>query len=81
MASDWKRAIQSTRKDLDLDVTDRITVTFDGEVPAAVVAHQAWVQSETLATDVSAADLSGEEPSPHSVNGQSVRFRVTAVRS
>ncbi|MGH1503923.1 MAG: isoleucine--tRNA ligase [Acidimicrobiales bacterium] len=80
VASDWKRAIQSTRKDLDLDVTDRITVTFDGEIPAAVVAHQAWVQSETLATDVNAADLSGEEPSPHSVNGQSVRFRVAPVR-
>ncbi len=77
VASDWKRAIQSTRKDLDLDVTDRITVTFDGEVPSAVVAHQAWVQSETLASEVATADLSDDEPSPHSVNGQKVKFRVS----
>ncbi|WP_349828913.1 isoleucine--tRNA ligase [Brevibacterium litoralis] len=58
LARDTVRAVQNARKQLDLDVADRITVTVSG--PAAVLAavrtHADLVAGETLATEVVASE-------------------------
>jgi len=52
LARDVIRAVQQARRDADLDVSDRIslTVTGDDDVWAATVAHQQLIMAETLST-------------------------------
>jgi isoleucyl-tRNA synthetase len=54
-ARDLVRAVQQRRRELDLDVTDRIAlaVSGDGAVLDAARAHQAWIQEQVLAVDMS----------------------------
>jgi isoleucyl-tRNA synthetase len=54
LARDLVRAIQQVRRDLDLDVSDRIKLTIDApeNVLAAARAHEKLIRSETLALDV-----------------------------
>jgi isoleucyl-tRNA synthetase len=52
LARDVIRAVQQARRDADLDISDRIslTVTGDDDVWAATVAHQQLIMTETLST-------------------------------
>ncbi len=50
LAGDWKRTIQSERKRLDLNVTDRILISFGAALPDGLESNIDWVMSETLAT-------------------------------
>jgi isoleucyl-tRNA synthetase len=54
LARDVVRVVQQARRDADLDVSDRVTVTLAAspEVTAAVEAHRAFVASEVLADEV-----------------------------
>jgi isoleucyl-tRNA synthetase len=54
IARDLVRAVQQARRDANLDVSDRITLTIDApaSVVAAAKAHEQLLRSETLATDV-----------------------------
>jgi isoleucyl-tRNA synthetase len=58
LARDVIRVVQQARRDADLDVSDRITLTLGvaPEVAEAVRAHQAFVAAETLATAVTFGD-------------------------
>ncbi len=76
LAGDWKRAIQSTRKDLDLDVTDRITITFFGDVPAEVASHLDWIKAETLAVDVTVNTENEGSDTSYMIDGKPARFIV-----
>ncbi|GAA2002897.1 isoleucine--tRNA ligase [Brevibacterium samyangense] len=64
LARDTVRAVQNARKQLDLDVSDRILVTVSGPeaVRAAVEAHRDLVAGETLATalEVTTETLAGD---------------------
>ncbi|GAB1690029.1 isoleucine--tRNA ligase [Krasilnikovia sp. M28-CT-15] len=55
LARDVIRVVQQARRDADLDVSDRIslTVAAAAEVEAAVDRHRAFVADETLATSLS----------------------------
>jgi isoleucyl-tRNA synthetase len=57
LARDLVRAIQQVRRDLNLDVSDRIKLTIDApeNVLAAARAHEKLIRSETLALDVAYA--------------------------
>jgi isoleucyl-tRNA synthetase len=57
LARDVIRAVQQARRDLGLDVSDRISLTVSGddEVWAATVAHQELIMLETLATQFGSA--------------------------
>ncbi|MDQ7902906.1 isoleucine--tRNA ligase [Phytohabitans sp. ZYX-F-186] len=66
LARDVVRVVQQARRDAQLDVTDRVTVTLGAapDVVAAVRAHRDFVAAEVLATelafDPSAAGFEGE---------------------
>lgn len=54
--------IQKTRKDIGLNVTDRIEVTFDAhtDLSAALNAHADYVKAETLATSLNEGSIEGD---------------------
>jgi len=59
LAREFVNRIQQVRRDLDLDVTDRIAVTWatdDGDTAAALELHAAMIASEVLAIDFTRVD-------------------------
>jgi isoleucyl-tRNA synthetase len=52
-ARDVVRAVQQRRRELGLEVTDRIRLEVAGDAAAvaAVAAHQAWLEDQVLALD------------------------------
>ncbi len=58
LAREVVNRIQKTRKDLGLNVSDRIDITFSAspELLTAIEAHQEYVQRETLALSMSVGD-------------------------
>ena len=63
LARDIIRAIQQERKNIGLDVSDRISLTLDGDdaVAQAFDAHRELITSETLATEAQLGDVSGDD--------------------
>ncbi|MGA1784088.1 MAG: isoleucine--tRNA ligase [Pontimonas sp.] len=63
LARDIIRAIQQERKNIGLDVSDRISLTLDGDdaVAQAFEAYRELITSETLATAAQLGDVSGED--------------------
>jgi len=61
LARDVIRVVQQARREADLDVSDRISVTVSGSaaVAAAVRAHRDFVAAETLATALDLGDVTG----------------------
>jgi len=59
LARDVVRAVQQARRDADLNVSDRISLTVSAspEVTTAVQTHEAFVAAETLSTSVAYATL------------------------
>ena len=80
----WAReivhAVQAARRDAGLDVTDRITLTLDGDegLVKAARAHEAYVAGETLATKVSYESLDGDA---HAVTIDGLPLRLDLVKS
>ncbi|SMP39614.1 Isoleucyl-tRNA synthetase [Neorhodopirellula lusitana] len=65
IAKDLIRAIQSQRKEIECDYTDRIEVgivTEDAETAAAIEAHSDLICEETLAIDLKTESLGSVEP-------------------
>ncbi len=76
----WAReivhAIQAARRDAGLEVTDRITLTLDGD-PALLGAartHQHYIAGETLAVELDFESLNRTEPV--SIDGRELRLAV-----
>ncbi len=63
LARELVNRIQNMRKDLQLDVTDRITVKLDTSaiVKEAALAHKTYICAEVLANDISFESLSLEK--------------------
>ena len=57
LARDLIRAVQTARKEADLDVSDRIVLGVEGDdaVASAIAAHGDMIKSETLAVELSAS--------------------------
>jgi isoleucyl-tRNA synthetase len=76
----WAREIvhhvQGARRDAGFDVTDRISLTIDGDAQLlqAARAHQDYLAGETLATTVGYESLDGLEPV--SIDGLELRVAV-----
>jgi isoleucyl-tRNA synthetase len=75
-ARDIVRAVQLARQGAELDVTDRIVLTLDGDEPLieAARAHQDYIANETLATTVSYESLDGA--TPVEIDGRALRIGV-----
>ena len=62
IARDVIRTLQNARKDANLEVSDRITITIDtdGEVAQAITTHKHFIASEVLATDIKIGTATGD---------------------
>ncbi len=80
LARDVVRAIQNTRKEAGLEVSDRIALTLDGdaEVLDAVRAHEDYIAGEVLATSVDYAALDGDAASVE-LDGRALRIGIAKV--
>ncbi len=77
LARDLIRHIQQSRKELDLNVTDRILVTYetdDDKLLAAIDEHRDRIASETLASAVQSGNTA--DGKPIDILGQSIRLAV-----
>ena len=83
IARDVVRVIQAERKNLDLDVTDRITVALlaDSDIIEAVESHKSYVCEQVLATtlDLEGSDLGGGGGASARIDAGSLAFRVERV--
>jgi isoleucyl-tRNA synthetase len=76
-ARDVVRHIQTMRRDLDLDLTDRIAVRFDTEdevLAAAVAEHSEYIAGETLADSIEADGAA--EGKEVKLQGRTIRLAV-----
>ena len=71
------RAVQNARQSADFVVTDRITLTLDGDEQLldAVRAHEALLAGEVLAVSVTYADLDGTV-TPVTIDGRTLKIAV-----
>jgi isoleucyl-tRNA synthetase len=74
-ARDMVRTLQQTRRALDLNVSDRVSVSIDG--PAALLAqleaHREMIAGEVLATSVLLGAAQGEAQHVETIDGAEVR--------
>jgi isoleucyl-tRNA synthetase len=75
LAREVVHAIQNARKEAGFDVSDRISLTLDGdeELVAAARAHEQYLAGETLATSVSYGAAS---ESAASIEGRELRIEI-----
>jgi isoleucyl-tRNA synthetase len=78
LAREFINRIQQVRRDLDLDVTDRIEVSWstdDAATAAAIEVHRAMISAEVLAVDLTRLDevASG---TPLDIDDSAVTVRV-----
>jgi isoleucyl-tRNA synthetase len=79
-------AVQTRRKALDLEFTDRIELAFatpSDELRAALEAHLDYVAAETLAAaaSVAAEGTAGEGAEPLEIDGHPLAIKVSATKS
>ena len=69
--------VQQTRKELGLNVSDRIHVTYagDAELLASAAEHSDYVGAQVLATSLTAG--SGEHPHSAEIDGKAFTFAIT----
>jgi isoleucyl-tRNA synthetase len=86
LARDVIRAVQQARRDADLDVSDRISLTVSGddEVWAATVAHQELIMLETLSVQFGSAGSAHPLPEGQGVDAvvgdnQPIRILVKKI--
>ena len=78
----WAReivhAVQNARRDGGLEISDRITLTLDGDsaLLEAARVHERYIAGETLATDVSFEPLNGI--APVAIDGRELRIGVAS---
>jgi isoleucyl-tRNA synthetase len=76
---DLVRHIQKLRKEMGLDVTDRIRIEYvsSDEIAAAVSAHAEYISSEALATDVERMDSAASSYQSLRLGSQEVKIGLT----
>jgi isoleucyl-tRNA synthetase len=85
VARDLVRAVQQHRRDLGLDVTDRIRLEVSGpaQVADAIGTHQAWISEQVLAKElIAVASPAGEGWHPADLSDQvQVKIQITRLPS
>jgi isoleucyl-tRNA synthetase len=56
--------VQKSRKELNLNVSDRITITYNGgdSILTAIEGHQEYISKETLCNSITKSDFSSDRP-------------------
>ncbi|MCA9073476.1 MAG: hypothetical protein KDA93_00480, partial [Planctomycetaceae bacterium] len=84
MARDFVRHVQQSRKDADLDITDRIQIAYsadDDEAKKAVDEWSDYIQAETLADAVDPNDSLSETARKVSIGTAMVIIAIQPVTS
>ena len=82
MARDFVRHVQQLRKDADLDIENRIAVTYSSsndDVAAAVDQWRDYICRETLADQLAPADSVPDDAKSVTVGGANVRLTITII--
>jgi isoleucyl-tRNA synthetase len=79
-ARELVRALNDLRKEVGLEIADRVAVTLDGDaaVTAAVEAHEAWIAGEVLAVALTVGDPG---PGAHRLELDDRELRVSLARA
>lgn len=82
-ARDVVRAVQAARKDVGLEVSDRVrtAITGPGPVVEAVRAHQGLVAEETLTTELVLEDSGAADPRKDPADDATKLVQVTVSRA
>ncbi len=82
LARECINRIQRSRKELDLNVADRISVRYSGdpELLAALEAHAEHVSGEVLATELGAGEPDAEGRFEVDVDGRPLAFSIRVTR-
>lgn len=80
LARDLNREIQTARKEMDLDLSRRIAISYDASDKWAEVieAHNAFLKTEALATSI-ARDSALEPTRTVEIGGETIRLRIEPV--
>ncbi|VGO15219.1 Isoleucine--tRNA ligase [Pontiella desulfatans] len=81
LAREFVNKVQNLRKEMDLEITQRIKVRFssDEEVVAAVSAHRDYIGNETLALSCESAVVEGEKNMELDLNGHACHVSITTA--
>jgi isoleucyl-tRNA synthetase len=80
MAREVVSRVQKTRKDIDLNVDDRINIVLsaDAELLGAIEKHQAYITKETLTTDLMVV-VNCEDGTEHDIDGNMLKLKIEKV--
>ena len=78
---DLVRHIQNLRKEIGLDVADRIRISYfaSDEMAAAVLAHYNYLAGETLALEITRSDSMIDSSHTVKLGGESVQLALSKV--
>jgi len=81
LAREVVNRIQKSRKDLNLNVTDRIKVDFSGsqELENAILKHKDYISGETLTKNLEKNDLSGDGIITYQIEKSDISFKITKI--
>lgn len=81
LAREFVNKIQSMRKELDLEITQRIHIRFNGdeEIGTAVAKYTDYIVTETLALSCEQQELDGERGAQWDLNGYACLLSITAA--
>lgn len=79
---DFVRMVQQARKDMDLDVSDRIHLAVLADSPMlrdALTAHQSYIMEQTLTTQLDFVATAPENATTNELGDSSVSFEITVA--
>jgi len=78
LAREFVNKIQTMRKNMDLEVTDRILITFTGveAVEKAVLAHRSYIENETLSIETRFLEVLEENAEEWELNGHACHIVI-----
>ncbi|MDF7825076.1 isoleucine--tRNA ligase [Pontiellaceae bacterium B12227] len=81
LAREFVNKVQNLRKEMDLEITQRISIGFssDEEIETAVSNHQNYIEGETLAVACEKAAVDVENCTELDLNGHSCSVSITAA--
>ncbi|MDZ8119805.1 isoleucine--tRNA ligase [Pontiella agarivorans] len=81
LAREFVNKVQNLRKEMDLEITQRIHVAFssDEEVAEAVAGHRAYIAGETLALSCEIAENGVENGTELDLNGHACAVSITTA--
>ncbi|WP_372845259.1 isoleucine--tRNA ligase [Pontiella sp.] len=82
LAREFVNKVQNLRKEMDLEITQRITIqlTSDEEVEKAVSSHQAYIENETLALACEIAALESDKYPALDLNGHACTVSIIPAK-